>query len=91
MPTVLVVDDSPVDRRLVGGLLGKAPNLEVDYAADGDDYERVIRTLRRRRPHLVLTFAKRTARNTLIRVLGGTLGPAVLRRAVRVRNRLRGW
>jgi len=37
MPTVLVVDDSPVDRRLVGGLLGKAPNLEVDYAADGED------------------------------------------------------
>ena len=37
MPTVLVVDDSPVDRRLVGGLLAKAPNIEIVYAGDGDE------------------------------------------------------
>lgn len=67
------------------------PDTTIDFAADGDDYARVIRTLRRPRPHLVLTFAKRSGRNALIRVLGGRLGPAVLRRAMRVRNRLRGW
>ena len=64
---------------------------DVDLAGEGDDYRMVLRTLRRPRPHLVLTFAKRSLRNALIRVLGGRLGPAVLRRAVRVRNRLRGW
>jgi CheY-like chemotaxis protein len=37
MPVVLVVDDSPVDRRLVGGLLGKSPNIEIAYAADGEE------------------------------------------------------
>lgn len=67
------------------------PDVTIDFAAAGDDYARVIRTLRRPRPHLVLTFAKRSTRNMFIRVLGGRLGPALLRRAVRVRNHLRGW
>ena len=35
MPKILVVDDSTVDRRLVGGLLRDDPTLEVRYAADG--------------------------------------------------------
>jgi CheY-like chemotaxis protein len=35
MATVLVVDDSPVDRRLVGGLLEQQPGWEAAYAADG--------------------------------------------------------
>lgn len=35
MPTVLVVDDSAVDRRLVGGLLEKESGWTVDYAANG--------------------------------------------------------
>ena len=35
MPTVLVVDDSAVDRRLVGGLLEKDADLTVDYAIHG--------------------------------------------------------
>jgi len=37
MATVLVVDDSPVDRRLVGGLLAKAPKIEISYASDGEE------------------------------------------------------
>src|SRR5687767_6853983 len=32
MPILLVVDDSPVDRRLVGGLLGKQRDWVVEYA-----------------------------------------------------------
>ncbi len=35
MATVLVVDDSAVDRRLVGGLLGKKFPDSIEYAADG--------------------------------------------------------
>lgn len=37
MPTVLVVDDSAVDRRLVGGLLQKDADLKLKYAVDGAD------------------------------------------------------
>lgn len=35
MPTILVVDDSAVDRRLVGGLLEKKTVCTIEYAADG--------------------------------------------------------
>ena len=35
MTTVLVVDDSAVDRRLVGGLLGKMSDCTIVYAGDG--------------------------------------------------------
>ncbi len=37
MPTVLVVDDAAVDRRLAGGLLERDPNIDVDYAENGAD------------------------------------------------------
>ncbi len=37
MPTVMVVDDAAVDRRLAGGLLENAPNLNVCYAHDGEE------------------------------------------------------
>lgn len=37
MPTVLIVDDTAVDRRLAGGLLENAPNVEVCYANDGQE------------------------------------------------------
>src|SRR5262245_53758649 len=37
MPTVLVVDDSAVDRKLVGGLLSKGKGLEVEFAASGEE------------------------------------------------------
>lgn len=37
MPTILVVDDAAVDRRLAGGLLEKDPDLNVCYAENGQD------------------------------------------------------
>jgi CheY-like chemotaxis protein/anti-sigma regulatory factor (Ser/Thr protein kinase) len=37
MPTVLVVDDSAVDRKLVAGLLAKGRNLQVEQAATADE------------------------------------------------------
>lgn len=37
MPTILVVDDTAVDRRLAGGLLENAPNVDVCYAANGKE------------------------------------------------------
>lgn len=37
MPTILVVDDSAVDRRLVGRLLEEDTDLEVEYAAHGKE------------------------------------------------------
>ncbi len=37
MPTALVVDDSAVDRRLVGGLLEKELGWHVEYAENGTD------------------------------------------------------
>ena len=35
MPNILVVEDSSVDRVLVGGLLGKEPDWEIAFANDG--------------------------------------------------------
>lgn len=37
METVLVVDDSVVDRKLAGGLLAKLARLRVEYASDGQE------------------------------------------------------
>jgi CheY-like chemotaxis protein len=37
MPTVLVVDDSAVDRKLVGGLLEKGPGMTIEFAENGRD------------------------------------------------------
>jgi CheY-like chemotaxis protein len=52
MPTILVVDDSAVDRRLVGGLLEKDEDLRVQYAAHGvEAMAKVEQSL----PDLVLT------------------------------------
>src|SRR6266536_2075781 len=42
MATVLVVDDSAVDRHRVGGLLGKYPSLAVVYASAGQEALEVI-------------------------------------------------
>jgi len=52
MAIVLVVDDSPVDRRFVGGLLAKSPNLDVVYAADGEE---ALLLMERQRPNVVLS------------------------------------
>ncbi|MDB4778295.1 response regulator [bacterium] len=37
MPTVLIVDDTAVDRRLAGGILEKSSELEVCYAENGTE------------------------------------------------------
>src|SRR5262245_27972967 len=52
MPTVLVVDDSAVDRRLAGGLLSKGENLQVEYAASGEE---ALARLREERATLIVT------------------------------------
>lgn len=49
---ILVVDDSAVDRRLVGGLLEKRADFAVAYAEDGLDALRKMETWR---PELVVT------------------------------------
>jgi CheY-like chemotaxis protein/anti-sigma regulatory factor (Ser/Thr protein kinase) len=52
MPTILVVDDSPVDRALVGGLLRKDSAWNIEYAVDGAD---AISVLERSPVDVVLT------------------------------------
>lgn len=52
MATVLVVDDSAVDRRLVGGLLEKDSDLTLSYAVDGTD---AMGKIEEAPPELVLT------------------------------------
>jgi CheY-like chemotaxis protein len=51
-PKVLVVDDSPVDRQIVGGLLEMDPFIQVQYAVSGRDaLEKISEDV----PKLVLT------------------------------------
>jgi CheY-like chemotaxis protein len=52
MATVLVVDDSKVDRRLAGGLLQKASHLDVMYASHGHE---ALQMMERDCPDLVVT------------------------------------
>ncbi len=52
MPTILVVDDSSVDRRLVRGLLERVPGIFVQHAVDGKE---ALDLIRDEMPDLVLT------------------------------------
>lgn len=52
MTSILVVDDSAVDRRLAGGLLEKDSNLSIRYAVDGADG---LQKIRDELPDLVIT------------------------------------
>ena len=52
MATVLVVDDTAVDRRLAGGLLERAPNVDVVYAENGRE---ALDQIGARLPDLVVT------------------------------------
>ncbi len=52
MPTVLVVDDSRIDQRLVGALLRKTTNLEIEYASNGVE---ALERIKDNPPDLVIT------------------------------------
>jgi CheY-like chemotaxis protein/anti-sigma regulatory factor (Ser/Thr protein kinase) len=52
VPSIIVVDDSAVDRRLVGSLLEQQMDCSVQYAADGKE---ALRHMTSRLPDLVLT------------------------------------
>jgi CheY-like chemotaxis protein len=52
MTNILVVDDSAVDRRIVGGLLEQRPDFHVFYAEDGTD---ALRKMETSRPDIVVT------------------------------------
>ena len=62
MSQILVVDDSPVDRRLVGGLLEKQPGWTISCAADGDE---ALALMSKRNPDLVATDLVMPGRNGL--------------------------
>jgi CheY-like chemotaxis protein len=52
MATVLVVDDSPIDRQLVGGLLRQDTDWTIEFAEDG---ARALDVIRNMPPDLVVT------------------------------------
>ena len=52
MTTVLVVDDSAVDRRLIGGLLERDDRLTVDYAENGSA---ALAKIREQPPDVIVT------------------------------------
>ena len=62
MTNVLVVDDSAVDRRIVGGLLEQRADFHVAYAEDGTD---ALRKMERSRPDVVVTDLNMPQKNGL--------------------------
>lgn len=62
MTVVLVVDDSPVDRALAGGLLRNEAACEVIYASDGESGLKSIRELK---PELIITDMQMPVMNGL--------------------------
>jgi len=52
MATVLVVDDAAVDRKLVGGLLGRESGLTVEFATSGDE---ALARLAASQPEVIVT------------------------------------
>jgi len=62
MPRVLVVDDSAVDRRFVGGLLSKTGRYQVDFAEDGSQ---ALAQMRQAPPDLIVTDLQMPNRNGL--------------------------
>lgn len=68
-PKVLVVDDSKVDRRIVGGLLEKDPFLQIQYAENGVE---ALEKIRDEVPDIVLTDLRMPEMDglTLVRTVG---------------------
>lgn len=62
MPNILVVDDSAVDRRFVGGLLTRQGRHNVDYAEDGSS---ALNRVRQSPPDLIITDLQMPNRNGL--------------------------
>lgn len=62
MATVLVVDDSAVDRRFVGGLLGRDGRYQVEFAEDG---AQALARMREARPDVIVTDLQMPNRNGL--------------------------
>jgi CheY-like chemotaxis protein len=62
MATILVVDDSAVDRRFVGGLLKRQADYSVEFAEDGSDALSKIRT---QVPDVIVTDLQMPNRNGL--------------------------
>ncbi len=52
MSRILVVDDSAVERRMIGGLLGENPDWTIDYAGDGAE---ALERCQAHEPDLVVT------------------------------------
>ncbi len=62
MATVLVVDDSAVDRRFVGGLLSRDGRFQVEFAEDG---AQALGRIRESQPDLIVTDLQMPNRNGL--------------------------
>jgi CheY-like chemotaxis protein len=62
MAKILVVDDSAVDRRFVGGLLKRQADYAVDFAEDGSD---ALTKIRQSEPDVIVTDLQMPNRNGL--------------------------
>jgi CheY-like chemotaxis protein len=62
MPNILVVDDSAVDRRFVGGLLKRQAEYAVEFAEDGSD---ALIKIRQQVPDVIVTDLQMPNRNGL--------------------------
>lgn len=62
MPSVLVVDDSAVDRRFVGGLLQRDGRYQVEFAEDGSQ---ALSQIRKAAPDMIVTDLQMPNRNGL--------------------------
>ena len=62
MPRVLVVDDSAVDRRFVGGVLQRDGNYQVEFAEDG---AQALTLIRKSPPEIIVTDLQMPNRNGL--------------------------
>jgi CheY-like chemotaxis protein len=52
MSSVLIVDDSPIDRKIAGGLLRKIKDIQIEYAVSGEE---ALQKIRQHEPQVVVT------------------------------------